>query len=296
MTRSLPHLRDDRLTLAHVGLAAFMGALGVLATLPAWRDIFFIAYHDEEYQHIFIVPLVSLYLVWVRRMRLRHCKPSGRIVGPMFIALGWGIGSLGFYRGIQSFWHGGAVLVVLGCMLSVLGKNVLFRFFPAMLLLVFLVPAPARLRLAIATPLQHWTANITEKMMEIGGVTNVETSGNVLLINGQALTIAEACNGLRMVFSLVMVCFAFCFALPLRNSVRILFLMGIPLATIACNVVRLVPTIWLFDYHPKYFQLFHDCAGWAMLAVAFFMLYSMIKVLQWAMVPVNEYTLAAQGT
>jgi len=287
-------LRDDRLSLAHVAAAAFMGALGVAVTFDAWKDIYLIASKDEENGHIFLVPLVALYLVWVRRMRLRHCRPSGCIVGPLLVAAGWIIGSLGFYRGIQSFWHGGAVLVVLGCMLSVLGKNVIFRFFPALAVLVFLVPAPNRLRLAIASPLQNWTAFISEKVLEVCGVVNTEVTGNLLKINGQPVFVAEACNGLRMVFALILVCFVFGFALPLRNFVRILILLASPLAAIFCNVVRVPATVWVYAYEPKYFQAFHATAGWAMLLVAFLMLYGIIRLLQWAMIPVNQYTLASQ--
>lgn len=286
--------REDRITLAHLLAALVMGLLGVITTFPAWQDIFTIAYRDEEYSHIFIVPLVAAYLVWVRRMRLRHCKPSGRVIGPAIVAVGWICNSVGFYSGIQSLWHGGAVLVVLGCMLSVLGKGVLFRFFPAVALMIFLVPAPGRLRLAIGTPLENWTASISEKLLEAGGVINTDLTGNVLRINGQPVTIAEACNGLRMFFSLIMVMFAFCFAMPLKNYVRILILLCSPLATVLCNVVRIIPTILMFGYAPAYAQTFHLFAGWAMLPLAFLILYGIIKVLQWAMIPVNEYTLAAQ--
>lgn len=290
----LPVLRDDRLTLGHVVLATLMGALGVLATFDAWQDIYLIARNDEEYSHIFIVPLVAVFLVWVRRIRLRHCKPSGRIIGPFVVAVGWFFNSLGFYSGVQSFWHGGAVLVVVGCMLSVLGKNVIFRFFPAFALLVFLVPAPARIRLAVAVPLQNWTASITQRLLEAGGVVNTEVTGNALTINGHAVLVAEACNGLRMVFSLIMVGFAFCFAMPLKNFVRALILLASPLAAIFCNVVRVIPTIWMYGYEPQYAPTFHTYAGWAMLPLAFGMLYGLIKTLQWAMIPVNEYTLASQ--
>ncbi len=290
----LPVLRDDRLTMAHVALAAAMGTLGVLATLPAWKDIYLIAWMDEEYSHIFVVPFVAIFLVWVRRMRLRHCKPSGRIIGPVVVALGWILNSWGFYSGIQSFWHGGAVLVVVGCILSVLGKGVIFRFFPAFLLLVFLVPAPGRLRLAIAGPLQNWTASITQRLLEAGGVINTEVNGNALTINGHAVLVAEACNGLRMVFSLIMVGFAFCFAMPLRNYIRALILLISPLAAIFCNVVRIIPTIWMYGFMPDYAPKFHEFAGWAMLPLAFLMLYGLIRTLQWAVIPVNEYTLASQ--
>jgi exosortase len=291
---TLVRLREDRLTMVHVALAAFMGALGICATFDAWQDIFQFAYHDEEYSHIFIVPLVAIFLVWVRRMRLRHCKPSGRFIGPVIVAIGWFFYSYGFYHSIQSFWHGGAVLVVIGCTLSILGKGVIFRFFPAFALLVFLVPAPARLRIAIAGPLENWTASITERLLELCGVIDTEVTGNALRINGHPVLVAEACNGLRMVFSLIMVSFAFCFALPLRNFVRILILIASPLAAIFCNVVRVLPTIWMYGYEPQYAEIFHNIAGWAMLPLAFMMLYSIIKVLQWAMIPVNEYTLASQ--
>jgi exosortase len=290
----LPVLRDDRLTLGHVVLATFMGALGVLATFDAWQDIYLIARNDEEYSHIFIVPLVAIFLVWVRRIRLRHCKPSGRMIGPIVVAVGWFFNSLGFYSGVQSFWHGGAVLIVVGCMLSVLGKNVIFRFFPAFAVLIFLVPAPARIRLAVAGPLQNWTASITQRLLEAGGVVNTEVNGNALTINGHAVLVAEACNGLRMVFSLIMVGFAFCFAMPLKNLVRVLILLTSPLAAIFCNVVRVIPTIWMYGYEPDYAATFHTYAGWAMLPLAFGMLYGLIKTLQWAMIPVNEYTLASQ--
>lgn len=225
---------------------------------------------------------------------MRHCKPSGRLIGPFVVAIGWFFSSLGFYRGIQSFWHGGAVLVVVGCMLSVLGKGVIFRFFPAFLLLVFLVPAPGRLRLAIASPLQNWTASITQHLLEACGVVNTEVNGNALTINGHAVLVAEACNGLRMVFALIMVGFAFCFAMPLRNYIRAIILLLSPLAAIFCNVIRMIPTIWMYGYMPEQAKQFHIYAGWAMLPLAFGMLYGLIRTLQWAMIPVNEYTLASQ--
>ena len=97
-----------------------------------------------------------------------------------------------------------------------------------------------------------------------------------------------------MVFSLIMVGFAFCFAMPLRNYIRALILLISPLAAIFCNVIRIIPTIWMFGYMPQYAQRFHEFAGWAMLPLAFTMLYGLIRTLQWALIPVNEYTLASQ--
>jgi len=286
--------RTDRLTKWHVLAALVLGALGVLATFDAWHDIYTLATKDEEYSHIFLVPVVALAMVVVRRMRMRHCKPSGMIVGVLLIAAGWTMTSYGFYHAVQALWHAGAVVVVLGCMLSVLGKNVIFRFFPAIAVLVFLVPVPGRIRQEIALPLQTWTARTAQTGLEICGV-ETEVSGNTLSINGKPVTVAEACNGLRMVFPLILVSYAFSFALPLRNGVRFLMLLASPLVAIFCNVLRTLPTIWLYGNKPRAVaDAFHEWSGWAMLLISFLLLLGIIKALKWAMLPLTRFPLASQ--
>jgi exosortase len=285
--------RTDRLTQWHLLAAAALGAVGVLATWEAWHDIYTLASKDEEYSHIFLVPIVALAMVAVRRMRMRHCRPSGMIVGVMLVAVGWVTWSYGYYHARQALWHAGAVIIVLGCMLSVLGKNVIFRFFPAIAVLIFLVPVPGRLRQQIALPLQAWTARTAQTGLEICGV-ETEVSGNTLSINGRPVTVAEACNGLRMVFPLLLVSYAFSFALPLRNSVRFFVLLASPLVAIFCNVLRTLPTIWLYGNRSRDIaDAFHEWSGWAMLLISFLLLLGIIKALKWAMLPLTRFHLAS---
>jgi exosortase len=287
-------LRSDRLTAWHAVAALVMGALGVAATFEAWHDIYTIASRDEEYSHIFIVPIVALWMLWVRRMRFRHCKPSGAFVGTLMVAIGWMASSYGYTHRTQALWHAGAVVVVLGCMLSVLGKNIIFRFFPAIAVLVFLVPVPGMIRQRIALPLQTWTARTAQTGLEICGV-ETEVSGNTLSINGMPVTVAEACNGLRMVFPLILVSYAFSFGLPLRQGVRFVVLLASPLAAIFCNVLRTLPTIWLYGNKTRIVaDTFHEWSGWMMLPIAFLLLLGIIKLLRWAMLPVTRYPLASQ--
>jgi len=287
---------EHRWTIWHAVAAVILAALAILVSLDVWTDIYHIASVDEEYSHIFLVPIVAAYLIWVRRVRLRFCAPRGRAVGPLFVAGGWLLSSYGFYHGIQSFWHAGAVLMMLGCILAVLGKDVLFRFFPAVLVLAFLVPAPGMLRQQVALPLESWTAQISQAFLETLGM-DVDRSGNLLSVNGVPVSIAEACNGLRMVFALILVSYAFSFGLPLRNSVRVLVLLASPLAAIACNVVRIVPTAWMYGYHSHHAaSQFHDYSGWIMLPVAFGLLYGIIRILRWALIPVTRFTLASQSS
>ena len=288
-----PHLiRSDRWTAAHVAGAVAMAALGVAVTWPAWADIYHIATTDEESDHILLVPLVAVWMLWARRMRFRYCRPSDTALGPLIVACGWALRSVGYYDSFQSLWHGGAVLVVLGCVVSVLGKHAIFRFLPVVAVLVFLVPIPGEVRLRVSLPLQNWTAHIEEIVFDVLGAT-VRRSGNQLWYNGRPVDIIEKCNGLRMVFGLILVAYAFAFSLPLRNWVRVLILAISPLAAIVCNLARILPTVWVYGSKSDNFaDAFHVYSGWFMLGVALLLLLGIVRVMRWAMIPVMRYTLA----
>lgn len=304
-------LRTDRWTVRHLFAAGAIAAVAILATRDAWADILRHALKDQEYSHIWLVPVVAFFMVYVRRLRIRYCRPVGTSVGISIALAGWLVSLWGFYHGVQSLWHGGAVLVVLGCVLSVLGKHALFRFFPAVAVLVFLVPVPGRVRQQVAIPLQSWTAQVSEVVLETFGVP-IERSGNLLSVrrhndpkpsalgtpdaDGKVvdINIVEACNGLRMVWPLILMSYAFSFGLPLQNWVRLLILLASPLAAIACNVLRILPTIWLYgNASDRVAQAFHDYSGWPMLPLSFLLLMGIIKLLRWAMIPVMRYTLAS---
>jgi exosortase len=290
---TLRPLRTDRWTSWHAYAAVALACVGIVATFDAWADIAQIAWKDQEYSHIFLVPLVAFWMVWVRRMRIRHCKPIGTILGPIISLVGWVVASYGFYHAYQSLVHAGSVLVVVGCLVAVLGKHLIFRFFPAVAVLVFLIPMPPMVRQKIAVPLQTKTAQVSSAMLTACGVPT-ERYQNKLMVNGTEVRIAEECNGVRGVFALALVSYAFGFGLPLRNSVRFLILLASPLVTIGCNVLRILPTAWFYGYSSPDFALkFHNAAGWAMVPVAFLILLGIIKLVRWAMLPVMRYTLAS---
>lgn len=287
-------------TLYHALGAVLMVSLGVLLTYEAFADIFRIAVSDEESSHIFLVPIVAGWLLWVRRERFRQCYPVDAWLGPVLVAIGWVVSSYGYYNAVQAFWHGGAVVILVGCLVSVVGADVLRRFLPAFIVLAFLVPVPGMIRQQIAHPLQDGLATITAGVFELLG-SPIEAQGNMLIVNGVEVAIAEACNGLRMVFALVLVSYAFAFGTPLRNYVRLIILALSPVSALVCNIIRMIPTVWLYGMSEQQWfgvpgdsvaKVFHDIAGWIMLVIAFLLLMAIIKLLRWALIPVTPYTLA----
>ncbi|MCC7147534.1 MAG: exosortase/archaeosortase family protein [Phycisphaeraceae bacterium] len=282
----------NRWTTRHIVGALGMAILGALITRQAWRDIAHIAISDEESSHILLVPIVAVWLIWVRRGRLRTAVPRGQWIGPLLVLLGWFSSWYGFYHAVQAAWHLGAILVVVGSALTVLGADVLLRFLPVFGVLVFLVPVPGIIRQQIAGPLQTITAQVTHAVLTTMGIP-VERFGNALIINGVQVAIAEACNGMRMVFALVLVSYGFAFGTPLRQYVRLIILAASPVSAILCNVIRLIPTVWIYGhFQDEAAQRFHDISGWLMVPIAFFILLGVIRLLRWALLPVAPFTLA----
>jgi exosortase len=309
-----PHRRDayrratravssDRLTANRLLAAVLLCTLGIYVCWDAWDEIFSYAWGNEEYAHIFVVPFVAALLIYQRRLRFRHFRISGTLVGPLLAVAGLAVMLAGYDARRQAMFHSGAVLTAIGCVVSVLGKNAIFRFLPAVLVLAFLVPVPGGWRLNIALALQQWTTQIAHVLLATMGFAN-EVAGNTISLNGRPVQIAEACNGMRSVFTLLLLAFAFAFGLPLRNSVRVGLLVVSPLVALTCNVVRTIPTILMYAYAPGWFddpakgtwyaEQFHNGAGWAMYVVAILLWLSIVSLMRWAMLPIQRFTLASQ--
>ena len=232
----------------------------------------------------------------MRRFRFRKTRPRRMWIGPIVAAVGWLVAAIGYNNAIQSFWHGGALLIVLGAVISVLGVELFRVVLPAVILVAVLVPVPGMARQRIAIPMQLATAKVTQQVCEVVGMAVIR-SGSLMKIVRQeggteGINIAEACNGLRMVFALILVSYALAFGSPYRWYVRVIILLTSPILAICCNVIRLVPTVWVFDKYPKHAHTFHDVSGYAMLVVAFLLLFGILRLLRWSMVPLTRYTLA----
>jgi exosortase len=267
--------------------AAVLVAAAVGVARYAWYDLSIMGVNDPESSHVLLVPLVFLWIFWHRRELLASCMPGRGWTGTALLALGWLLWSTGYRFQIQSFWHGGAVVMALGAAITVIGGDVFRAMLPAFGALVFLVPVPATGREWIAIPLQRVTAQATQITAELVGL-NIQRTGSLLRINGVDVAIAEACNGMRMVFTLFLACYLFAFVTPLRWQVRMLIIVLSPIVAVIANVTRLVPTVWMYGRAtPEMAEKFHDATGWAMLIVAFVGLMGVVGLLRWIGLPVD---------
>lgn len=274
--------------------AAATVLLGVWLHRAPLADLARIALYDPEQSHILLVPIVALWLLWLRRYRFDRLPLHPSLLGPIIAGCGWMLSWGGYGLGWQAAWHAGALLTLVGCVVSFTGPAVLRRFAPVFGLLVFAVPVPASMRQQLDVPLQAMAATVTTDALQLLGVPVVRT-GNVLVVEQAHVAVGEACNGLRLVFALALVGYAFVFSSPLRASTRLLLLALCPLIALLCNVARLVPTALFYGYvSTDRAEWFHDLSGWLMLPIALLLLLHVIWLLKWMDFRVTRYRLASR--
>lgn len=268
---------------------ALLVGLAIIATRGIWLDIFALATHNDESSYIVLAPAVAALLGWLRRERLRFCKVRPTPLGACAIALGWGLIVLGHEKSIDLARDTGALLVVAGAYLSVLGVDIFRRFAPVWGALLFLIPVPGRVRHVIAVPLQQISAEVTKYLLDLFAVP-AEQFGNLLVVNGKEVAIAEACNGMRMVAAMGLIAYAFVFSFPMRTWARVFLLAISPLVAILVNVIRLLPTTILYGYSSESIATtFHDVAGWAVLGLAIGMMWLVLALFRFLDLPISPF-------
>lgn len=235
-----------------------------------WRDW----QGDDNYSVCQLVPLAAAYLLWRRRkslarVELRPCWWGVGVVLLAQAALGFGLVFM-----FESAERYAVVLSVVGLVLLVGGVKLFRSVWWALLFLFLMVPLPGRVHNLVSSPLQAWSTQGAMVALELMGISTLR-EGHVLVLNGHThVAVAEACSGLRMLTSFVVVAYAFACLVnrPAWQKVT-LALSSVPVAII-CNLVRLVVTSLLFlAVNSRVAEsFFHDFAGITMMPLAFALL------------------------
>lgn len=241
--------------------------------------------NESRYSHGFLVPLFAVFLLWARRdmlPALEQLQPSWW--GLLVLAAGLGVRFVGVYI-YQDSIAGGALLPMLaGLALLVGGWPILRWSSPAIFFLIFMLPLPMSLEVALARPLQRLASMVSTYNLQTLGLV-VFAEGNV--IRGEVeLNVAEACSGLAM----LMTFFALSTAVtlvskrpPLERA--LLFVSAIPIALVA-NITRITATgLVQKAFGPEWGEPFHDFFGYLMPVMGLALMWAEIGILAWVLVP-----------
>ncbi|MGC1273674.1 MAG: exosortase/archaeosortase family protein [Planctomycetaceae bacterium] len=261
--------RNLSVVFALVGLLALVwGYAGTIAVLARkWEA-------DPQYSHGYLVPLFSLALLWLRRdaLHVDRLRPSLWGVPLLVAALLLRHAATILY--MEWFEQLSLVLCVPAIVLLVGGGAALRWAWPACLFLVFMVPLPFSLEVALRDPLRRIGTIASTYVMQTVGLP-AYAQGKVIIVDDVHIGVAEACSGLRM----LMIFFALATAVAMIGDRPLwqrglVVLSAIPIALIA-NIARITATgsLHAVGYEQFAEMVFHDLAGWLMMPLALILLW-----------------------
>lgn len=232
-------------------------------------------YHDDNYSHGFLIPLISGYLVWRKRARLKELiSPSGDVGGVVVILIGMAIFVLANAAAEYFTLRVSLVVTLFGLVWYLLGRKVVTAVWFEILFLLFMIPLPYVLYYSLTFPMQLLATKVTVKLLNLIGMTAVR-QGNIIHLPGYSLEVAEACSGLRSLISLLALGAIYA-RLTQKDLPRqlILFLSTVPIA-VAANIFRVFFTaVGAYTISKELAEDFlHTLSGMMVFVVAFIMLF-----------------------
>lgn len=257
----------------------------VVLTLGAFAALLTLLYHqivikmglqwndDPDYSHGFLVPVLVGYFVWERWDRLKTDRLAPSLWGIGLLGLGLLVlivGSIGAELYLQ---RSSLIIVLAGLILLILGPSALKTLLFPIAFIFFMIPLPAIVVNAVAFPLQLFAARTAEFCLFNFGIP-VLREGNVIVLAGTTLEVAEACSGIRSLQALLALGTVYAyFSQRVMWKRWTLVLLSIPIA-IAANAFRVSGTGILANYWGSQAAegFYHTFSGWLIFVVAFLLL------------------------
>lgn len=230
-------------------------------------------YHDDNYSHGFLVPLIAGYFLRERWNDLKAARVAPSGIGLAVIAfalLQLIIASLG-----NEYFTARSSLIVLiaGMVLYFFGTDIFRITRMPLLYLLFMVPLPYIVYNALALPLKMFVSWVSVGFLKTIGLSVVR-EGNIIMFPSITLEVADACSGMRSLVSILALSTAYAFFLQVSHVKRWVIIVSSIIIAIATNALRVIITGILANYQGAAAAqgFFHEFAGMAVFTLAMAML------------------------
>jgi exosortase len=261
-----------------------IAALAVLYS-SVIRLLVFQWYNDADYSHGFLVPVLSAYLIWQRRDKLRAIPRRPSAWGMVVVLFSLGLLFLGSLGAELSLTRLSLLGTICGLIVYFVGGAKLRAMAFPMAFLLFAIPIPVVVYNEIVFPLQFLASRFATKVLETLNLFPIMREGNVLVLPHMHLEVVEACSGIRSLMSLLALAAGYGYLVERSIPVRIFLIIAmVPLAIIS-NGTRVMITALMANYiGPKAAEGFmHEFSGWVIFVVAtvlFLLLHSTITLIR----------------
>lgn len=228
---------------APLGLLALAWACAFILLLSDWAAMAGQWWNISTYNHVLLVPLIIAGLTWERLAQLGRLVPRAWWPG-LLVAFGAAfLWLLGEFAGLSVARQLGAVALLVGAVLTLLGPQVGTALAFPLAYSVFLVPFGDE----IVPQLQMITAAITIGLVHLSGLP-ATIDGVFIHTPAGLFEVAEACSGVKFLMAMIafgVLAASLCFESWLR---RVLFLAACAAVPILANGIRAWATIFAAQY------------------------------------------------
>jgi exosortase len=274
---------DNSSKLRPAGLTYGLAGLLVVTLWSYWTTLAEMAAqwtNDPQYSHGFLVPVFSAALLWMRRqnMAIENWRPSWWGLPVLAIGVTLHLAAAYYYYD----WFDGVSLLIclLGTMLFVGGSAALKWSWPAIAFLLFMIPMPYSIEVALRSPLRRIGTVASTFLMQTIGLPAL-AEGNIIIVGEARIGVDEACSGLRMlvVFFALATAVAIVIKKPLWE--RLIVVASALVIAIVVNVLRIAATgILHVTVNSEVADfVFHDLAGYLMPLMAMLLLWFELQFL-----------------
>ena len=233
-----------------------------------------------EYSYGWLVPFITIFLIWQKNETLRRIPFSGSWTGIWLILFGILMFIVGTLSVLYSLIQYAFLIVLAGCVLTFVGWRAFRIMIVPLFVLAFMIPLPDILNSGLSETFQLWSSQLGVWILRRLGVS-VFLQGNVIDLGSYKLQVEEACNGLRYMYPLLT--FGFITAYFFKSSMwkrAVIVLSTIPI-TIFMNSARIAVIGVMVDHWGKSMAegFLHEFEGWFVFVICLAILLGEMRLL-----------------
>lgn len=241
---------------------------------PVLKSLISVWNTNDDYSHGFFVIPIFIYMVWQKKDFLYSLQVKPSWVGFVFLLVGMILYTVAFLTNFHTLIYLSIMIIIISTVVFLAGWQITYHILFPVLFLLFMFPIPSSVYIQITSPLKVFITNISAYIISLVGIP-VYQEGNLLYFAKTQLEVAEACSGIRSLFSYAMLSCVFSLFCTTMTRKVIIILSTIPLA-IAVNIVRVSGTgILAHFFGEKAAQgFFHEFTGFFLFAIGLVFLFS----------------------
>jgi exosortase len=256
--------------------AAIVGLAFIAVFYSVLLDLSYHWYHSADWSHGWLIPLFSVYLVYLHWDRVRRSPPRYTWVG-LLLMLGALLGYQWFLWVLPMKYPQEAMMLLclLGVIVLLCGLPIVSRIWVPWLYLFFAVPLPKSIYFRLTDPLRRIAAVVATNVLGLFPGLYMEKVGSTIHYTYQgvsgALGVADACSGMRSTRTLCALGVAVTFISDRPWWQRVIMVVScVPIAVFS-NFIRVTITCILHIFvDPKYaVGGYHTILGLVTLLIAF---------------------------